>query len=414
MTRALLISLLVAGGTATAQVTFSVPAAPAEVYVADAPLMYSGEGALAEAGHEQDPDYRSYQEGYRLVLDGKWKEAKARFDTFLKEYPHSKFIDDATYWSAYAQMHFDRKAATTAYLRFLTRFPASRYYDDALADLTEINKGHPLVIGKFNDGKGTGVYVGSGATGMHVDTSGAVIWNESEAGRDSVVIDRNGKVTKQAKKSIEYSYGYTTRSGGSIAHIEALGRALQRMRLPRVWPPMAPVIDEQKLDQSTRLRIEALRALDRSENDTNAFRVLREVAMDRSNARPLRFTAMEKLSELPGVDPLPVFVEIAKTDTGEEIQNFAVDQIGMLPGDKNRCVETLIDLFYAIPSSREQRREAVFYSIAEVGNDRAVDFLARVAQHDENYDLRSQAIYYLGNIGTPKARTALYDILKQK
>jgi HEAT repeat protein len=86
----------------------------------------------------------------------------------------------------------------------------------------------------------------------------------------------------------------------------------------------------------------------------------------------------------------------------------------MLTQDKNRSVETLIELFYAIPDSRAEQRGNVFYSIAEVGNDRAVDFLAKIAQSRGKYDLRSDAVYYLGSIGSERARTALYEILKEK
>jgi HEAT repeat protein len=54
----------------------------------------------------------------------------------------------------------------------------------------------------------------------------------------------------------------------------------------------------------------------------------------------------------------------------------------------------------------------LFYSIAEVGNDKAVDFLTNVALTHENYDLRTNAVYYLGSIGSEKARASLYRILK--
>jgi HEAT repeat protein len=56
----------------------------------------------------------------------------------------------------------------------------------------------------------------------------------------------------------------------------------------------------------------------------------------------------------------------------------------------------------------------IVYEVADVGNDRAVEFLLRVAKSDADYNLRSDAVYYLGNIGGDKARTALYEILKSK
>jgi len=67
-----------------------------------------------------------------------------------------------------------------------------------------------------------------------------------------------------------------------------------------------------------------------------------------------------------------------------------------------------------LPAEKKDQRETIFYTIADIGNDKAVDFLINVARDNKDYELRSQAIYYLGNIGGEKARVALYDILKDK
>ncbi|HET6273896.1 MAG TPA: HEAT repeat domain-containing protein, partial [Bacteroidota bacterium] len=75
---------------------------------------------------------------------------------------------------------------------------------------------------------------------------------------------------------------------------------------------------------------------------------------------------------------------------------------------------TLVDLFYTLPKSRKEQTQTIFYAVAEVGNDRAVDFLTKVALSHDDYDLRSDAVYYLGSIGGEKARAALYQILRSK
>ncbi|MER3523613.1 MAG: hypothetical protein C4326_05965 [Ignavibacteria bacterium] len=54
------------------------------------------------------------------------------------------------------------------------------------------------------------------------------------------------------------------------------------------------------------------------------------------------------------------------------------------------------------------------YAIAEIGNEKAVDFLASVARTHERVELRSDAVYYLGSIGSEKSRAALLRILKGK
>jgi tetratricopeptide (TPR) repeat protein len=348
--------------------------------------------AKAEAGRQNDPDYQAYQEGYRLVLNGQWQEAKKKFDGFLKKYPKSTFTDDARYWAAYAVKHYDRKSAVTAYVKFLGDFPNSRYFEDAVADLSELEKrnGHPIVIREATGSVGTPVPVPDADA-----PSGAVTVTVQSESRNS----SPGAVT-----------GYSMQKK-TMASLE---KALRRMRLPRAPFRFPGFWEDGEIDKATQVKMEALRALADSKDDTGSFTVLREVALDRASAKPLRIAAMEELSDRRSPDPLPVYLMIAKGDTDEQIQDVAFDQIGRCSSDKNRSVESLIDLFRAIPSNRAERRESVFYSIAEIGNDKAVDFLFRIAREDANYDLRSQAIYYLGSIGSPKAHTALYDLLREK
>jgi HEAT repeat protein len=215
-------------------------------------------------------------------------------------------------------------------------------------------------------------------------------------------------------------YGYGTSAKALSRALELQARALRAVRLPGMASaPRAALspwtVDrDEDLDQNTKLKLEALEAIGSSKEDSASFQTLKEIVLNRSAHPRLRTEAMEQLVDFKKYDPLPVFLEVAKSDTGSEIQNAAIDYIGMLTKDKNRSVETLIELFYAIPADHSEQRENIFYSIAEVGNDRAVDFLAKIAKTDQKYDLRSQAIYYLGSIGNDRAKSALYEILREK
>jgi HEAT repeat protein len=71
-------------------------------------------------------------------------------------------------------------------------------------------------------------------------------------------------------------------------------------------------------------------------------------------------------------------------------------------------------IFNATPKQKDKQLETVLYVIADVGNDKAVDFLVKVATTHDNDDLGSDAVYYLGNIGNEKSRAALLQILKAK
>jgi hypothetical protein len=177
-------------------------------------------------------------------------------------------------------------------------------------------------------------------------------------------------------------------------------------------PPMSP-FDEEKLDPQTRLKLEALYAVGAKE-DEKAYQTLKEVALDTRQPGPLREAAIFTLSDFKKFDVLSVYLEIARKDTSEDVQNSAIEYISLLGKDKNKSVETLAGLFAAVPKHREEQLGTILFAVADIGNDKAVDFLAKVARTHENYDLRRSAVYFLGNIGGEKARTALYEILRGK
>ncbi|HUN65947.1 MAG TPA: HEAT repeat domain-containing protein [Bacteroidota bacterium] len=357
----------------------------------------------AGKGKAADPDYKAYQEGYRQVLNGEWQNAKKTFDLFLKKYPSSGYRDDATYWSAYALKHYNRKAAIGAYVRFLANYQTSRYFEDAVADLAELENrsGHTVIVTAAADSAGMPVMIPDADAGAVVPVPDAEV---------STPVPPGQAVTAPRAHSYGFSYSVTVQKN-KLAMLE---RTLDQMKLRRAPLLFRGYWQEEKPDRATQTKLQALHALTDAKDDTGTFAVLREVALNRSNAKPLRVEAMEELADRHSSDPLAVYLTIAKEDTDRQIQDIAFEQIGRCSDDKNRSVETLIEVFNAIPRDRTERRESVFYSIAEVGNDKAVDFLSRIARDDASDDLRSQAIYYLGSIGSPKAHTALYDLLREK
>lgn len=171
---------------------------------------------------------------------------------------------------------------------------------------------------------------------------------------------------------------------------------------------------EEKADPETELKIEALYAIGNGKEDDKSFQTLKNVALDFKQSLRLRQAALDALSDFKKFDLMPVYLEIAKHDTAEEMQNLAIDFISSNTKDKNKSVSTLIDLFNAIPHNQLEQKRTIFYFIADVGNDRAVDFLAGIARANDDYDLRREAVYYLGSIGGDKARSALYEILSGK
>ena len=324
--------------------------------------------------NQDDAGYALYKEGYNLILEEQWNEARKKFGVVISKHPKSDYVDDARYWSAYALMQTDRKKAIEAYKKFIEGYPKSSYYDDAVADLGQLK------------------------AGVFVMTPGAP----------------NVKVTPLPHgEGFEYEFGPNSRQ--FERQMLRMERQMSRMRItsPHLTA-FAPRAEREKIDKETRLKMEALYALGDGKENEKAFQTLKEVAVNPKQPNPLREAAMDAIAQYEKYDVLPVLVEIAKNDTNQSIQSYAIDYIGEHGKDKNKTVETLVDLFYTLPKSRKEQTQTIFYAVAEVGNDRAVDFLTKVALSHDDYDLRSDAVYYLGSIGGEKARAALYQILRSK
>jgi tetratricopeptide (TPR) repeat protein len=346
---------------------------------------------------KNDPGYSLYKEGYGLILDEEWETARKKFSELLSKYPKSEYAEDATYWSAYALKDIDKKKALKAYKEFIAKYPKSTYFDDAIADMADLGLPHRVH--------------GSG-------NSYTVEVSADDSTMPNMTIYKN---SQNGGKSYSYGFGYGFAPHVSSAPMRKLRRELSHLgniRTPNVFPmPFTGFWtsdEDDKIDEKTRLKMEALEALGETKEDSTSFNTLSDVARDKSQPVELRETAMDALSNFHHFDVLSVFIDVAKNDTSEEIQETAIDYIGSLTKNKDRSVETLIELYNALPKDRSDQRETIFHSIAEIGNDKAVDFLTEVAKSDPDYQMRSQAVYYLGNIGGEKARTALYEILKEK
>jgi tetratricopeptide (TPR) repeat protein len=327
----------------------------------------------AENDPEDDPAYGLYREGYAFVLEEKWDAALAHFTELIAKHPTSAYVDDARYWSAYALKNTDRTKALEAYETFLRTHRQSRYFPDAMADLAQLR----LDL----------------TWSTHLRTFMAVTAPDEEGNT--------------------YSIAVAPRVNGVERQVRFYTRQREQQRSVRE-------VDASRLftgsiaDPHVRLKIQALTTIGRGNEDKESFDALSEIALDRNQPPVLRIAAVNALAGFRKHDALPVLEQIARGDTSEELQYTAIGLIGSLPRDKDRAVRVLADLYHSLPADQTTPRESALFAIADVGNDRAVEFLARVATTDENFDLRGDAVFYLGNIGSARARATLVEILRGK
>jgi hypothetical protein len=264
--------------------------------------------------------------------------------------------------------HIEPEAAIQAYERFLEKHAQSTYYDDAVADLE----------------------------GLRLEIPPAL----PSSDHAPVVVPRVAPEMVALRQDL-WRLRQNMRFHGSGTSVAPFAHT--------VAPDMQVSIEH--LDGDTRVRINALYAIGEGKEDDKSFTTLKTVALDGMNRKELRLAAMDVLSNYRKFDPLPVFAEIVRKDTSELLQHNAIAYIGESRADKNKSISVLIDLFNSLPHERVDQMNSLFFFIADVGNEKAVDFLAKVAKSHKNDELRNEAVFYLGNIGSERARSVLYEIL---
>jgi outer membrane protein assembly factor BamD (BamD/ComL family) len=323
-----------------------------------------------------DPGYAAYRDGYAKILNEEWESARRIFDEMRAKYPKSRYADDAQYWSAYALVHTDRSRAIDAYRAFIKQNPRSRYVDDAIVDLAELQPGDLRIM----------------LPPAHVEGAERApqAMYEQQRAIEAALARQERVLKRQQEEMSRYMF--------------ISPNAIVKPRIP----------DREALSPAVEVKIEALRALGHAPETPAAFEKLRVIATDNRQPEPVREVALESAARFRDPEVLSFLVTVARSDSSRDLQVLAVDLIGEHRAAKNERVEKLITLYEDVPRDRQEQRKAIFYSIAGIGNDRAVDFLKTVAISDEDYDLRREAVFYLGGIGTERARAALFEILKDE
>jgi HEAT repeat protein len=526
-----------------------------------------GQNAGVIASSEWDPPqtprdagYQLYCDGYRLILAERWSEARKKFSELHQRYPHSSYLDDARFWTAYSWKYSDRKKALAEYARFMKEFPSSNYFDDAVAEyqrlggrtetgeeetlqgipeaasriaelerqLAQIQErlavrvpgppripavpttGEPQIRIKIEalrsltrspeDEKafaalketaldttqplGIRMAALDGARRFRVPEVGGFLLTVVQNNRDpqfrmmaldglrgSPAIDvhslspsiRSLALNQQEPVELRMSALQVLQQGDREQFPEVLAQiarsdrqkllqinalrylsqqrqverqeaanvlrevALDRSRDPEVREvalfglqqltgPQASsiLIETAKTDPQERVRLAAVYSLGSSatENTAPVNRALEELAADRTQPRLVRQTALARLGDQSRKIDVNFFSTLASSEPDEGIQEMAIHVLGKKAQGNAGSFSVLTGLFRSIPDERLQSKDVLLFSVASIGNDEAVDFLAAVARQNSSEALRERAVYYLGSIGTEKARSALLEILQ--
>lgn len=85
---------------------------------------------------DSESEARAYESAQSLVKTGKYKEAVAAFQAFLKQYPKGALAANAMYWTGFSYVGMsDFQGASQSYQRLLKDYPNSAKAQDAMLSL---------------------------------------------------------------------------------------------------------------------------------------------------------------------------------------------------------------------------------------------------------------------------------------
>lgn len=349
-------------------------------------VMTSPETTGYDAGDPDDPAYTTYREGYRYVLEEQWEQARKELAEVIAKYRTSPYVDDAQYWIAYSWKSTDIERSLDLYRTFLRDFPTSPYYDDAIADLTQLQLQAELAALPHSQ-KGHD---------KHID-----FMIRTRLPAEMQRLERElARLRITSRPALKRQVVIPSFQGDSLMTLSV--------------PVFEYQIQRSDVDPKLRVRVDALRTLSREKDDLKTFRVLTTVAEDARQPLELRETAVEGLAGFSRFDVQDVLLNLARKDTNERILTVTVETLARTTPSKRKSLDALTKLFNSLPTQSTRQLGTTLFAIAEIGDDRATDFIIQVARSHPNFDMRSDAVFYLGNIGTEKARTALRDILMQE
>jgi tetratricopeptide (TPR) repeat protein len=438
---------------------------------------------MHEPASQSDPAYAKYKEGYSLILDERWDQARRIFSDLISQYPKSRYIEDAQYWSAFALTHSDRQKALDAYRLFIRRYPSSGYIDDAIADFTRLRVEYNLSPPDTDVPLPPPTHRGE-----------QIMINLKALERELQQIEI--RMHRQASQMAAHHFAVPPaptppRKGEALVKAEKLPE-LARQKKDSLRVIVKELRKEAKvaalkgmvMDDRIATEVRAYVVRDLADaariDDRSTFQILKEVALNDRQPKEIRAAAISCLPKFSTLNPLPVLslvvtqdpdevtqhvalgtileseqgrspnsliqlfeevpqhrteqrhmllqaiaegdgakgtdflVKVVRTNKDPEIKTAAVMYLSESGRDKARSVEALIRLFESIGPEQQEQRHTILYGIANVGNDRAVEFLGRTALSNRDEDLRSEAVYYLTNIGGEKARALLRQALERE
>jgi tetratricopeptide (TPR) repeat protein len=382
------------------------------------------------AGETDDPAYSLYREGYARVLEERWEEARATFSTLARRFPNSPLTDDAAYWSAFCLKQLDTGQAIEAYTAFLRGHRGSPYFEDALADLSALRAREfferpgmpppPSSLGGFP------------AEPPNFRAMEHDLRRMERALRAPLPLpgEIHVRITDPALQAqMDTVFRLSGANDGAKAfqelrrlaldpagHVAVRMQALERLADFRGAGSLTVFIDVARQDTSEVVREMAIFGIPSAAPDQErALRSLEELyGSFPEHAIAARIAVLDAVADLRTDRAADFLIQVARSAPSPMVQSTAIGYLGIAATDKRKAVSRLIALYEGLPKDRDDVRATTLYALADLGTDRAVTFLLRVARSSPDPSLRRDATTYLGSMGSDAARRAFRTLLQDR
>ena len=334
-----------------------------------------GQRARAEPN---ETDVKSYEAAYNYVLEESWEKALTAFETFIRQYKESSYLDDAHFWRCLA---LEKTGAADedvfrCYRDLIKTYPKSQWADDAKRNL--------IVVGKRLVDRGKPEY--------------SAILRSMQGSEDQEVALAAVRALRgiDNEKALDALLGLYERTDRAAIRKEIIV-ALSETGSPAALKKLAEIA---RGSSTPALRKDAIFWLGQKAPSDETIRLLGTIAQNDSQ-RDVREAAVFALAEAPGGRGMKALQAVAQDAKDVATRKRAIFWLGQ-KAQSDETIEFLQTLIVADVNA-VIAKDAVF-ALAEAPKGRGLKALLAVAKESKNAKTREEAIFWLGQ-KTPSKET---------
>jgi HEAT repeat protein len=379
---------------------------------------------LAVAAFSQTEADKLYDEGRKLIDQGRWDEAIQRMDQVVGQ--ASERSDGALYWKAHAQDKQGQQSAALATLQELrNRFPQSRWLEEAKALEMKARRESGQSVDPEQQGNEELKLIAINSL-MHTDPEKALPLLEKVlrgAGSDRlkkkalfVLAQSNSPQAREIHSRIARDGSNPELQKEAIEHLGIFGGPENRALLSEIYSASTDVRVKKRIlnsfmvagerervlkaaegEQEPELRREAVQLLGVMGAREDLWRMYQRETDTRVKKRIIEALFVAGDTERMG--------QLARSEQSVELRAEAVEKLGLMGESTAPHLKAL----YA-ESKDEKVRKAVLNAFFLQGNDKA---LIEIARKESDMRMKKEAVEKLSLMGSKDAQAFMLELLNQ-